>query len=379
MNMHKIFLTWAIFLSLLPTTAFTQGGLLLENNVRMVASGSVNIVIENGKWENASSIYHPGKSTVKFTGASSYQSVIGGSSTTQFYHLEVAKSNNDLKFTSGAGIHGKVYFTSGKINLASHGFTLQSNSVLAGENNNSRTYTTATGFCRGYSLGSLNSPVYYEPYNLGMRITATGNFLGPINIERKHTGFALLTGISLLKNWSFSANSTPPAQNATLRFYYFDADLNGLDESTLSIWKSNDNGVTWVDLGFSSRNTSANYVEKSGINNIIGLWTLGKSIFPFGLPGDDRSEPLYASAIETPWQINPNPVADQARVSIVAEQTETIRLELFDATGKTVLIHRRELMPGENQFALELQNLASGTYYARIVGRNAATIPIVKL
>ncbi len=377
--MHKLFLPWAILLSLLPTTAFTQGGLLLENNVYMVASGLVNIVIENGKWENASSIYRPGKSTVKFTGASLYQSVIGGSSTTQFHHLEVAKSNSDLKFTSGAGIHGKVYFTSGKINLDSHNLVLQSNSVLAGENNNSRTYTTATGFCRGYSNGSLDNPFNYEAYNLGMRITATGNFEGPINIERKHTGFALLTGISLLKNWSFSADKFPTSQNATLRFYYFDADLNGLDENTLSIWKSNDNGVTWVDLGFSSRNTSANYVEKSGINNIIGLWTLGKSIFPFGLPGDDRSEPLYASAIETPWQINPNPVADQARVSIVAEQAETLRLELFDANGKTVLIHRRELIPGENQFVIELQNLTPGTYFARIAGRNAATIPLIKL
>jgi hypothetical protein len=56
--------------------------------------------------------------------------------------------------------------------------------------------------------------------------------------------------------------------NATLQFHYFDAELNGLSESSLELWKSHDN-TSWSSQGFSSRNVSTNYVEKTGISDFF--------------------------------------------------------------------------------------------------------------
>jgi hypothetical protein len=43
--------------------------------------------------------------------------------------------------------------------------------------------------------------------------------------------------------------------NATLRFYYLDAELNGKNENTLTLWRSTD-GIHWVLAGVDNRNTS---------------------------------------------------------------------------------------------------------------------------
>ena len=62
------------------------------------------------------------------------------------------------------------------------------------------------------------------------------------------------------------------ALNASLRFYYLNAELDGADPNTLSLWKSN-NGIAWAQVGVDTRNTVAKYVEKSGIAD-FSYWTL---------------------------------------------------------------------------------------------------------
>jgi hypothetical protein len=49
--------------------------------------------------------------------------------------------------------------------------------------------------------------------------------------------------------------------NATVRFKYFNGELNGLNENSLVFFKSND-GINWSVLGFTSRDTVTNFVEK---------------------------------------------------------------------------------------------------------------------
>jgi hypothetical protein len=61
--------------------------------------------------------------------------------------------------------------------------------------------------------------------------------------------------------------------NATLRLRYFDSELNGQNENVLVIYKSNDNGSNWNNMSQTTRNTNANYVEKTGISN-LALQTL---------------------------------------------------------------------------------------------------------
>src|SRR5216684_2662093 len=71
------------------------------------------------------------------------------------------------------------------------------------------------------------------------------------------------------------------ALNATLRFYYLDAELNGDNASTLSLWKSSD-GITWMQIGADTRNAVSKYVEKAGIAD-FSYWTLTDLINPLPL------------------------------------------------------------------------------------------------
>ncbi|HEY0066050.1 MAG TPA: hypothetical protein VGB46_01765, partial [Flavisolibacter sp.] len=81
----------------------------------------------------------------------------------------------------------------------------------------------------------------------------------------------LWNGRSILRYYDVSpANNS--SLNATLRFLYFDAELNGLDEAALGLWRSTTN-VNWTYIGFDSRDASSNYVEKAGIAS-FSRWTL---------------------------------------------------------------------------------------------------------
>jgi hypothetical protein len=51
------------------------------------------------------------------------------------------------------------------------------------------------------------------------------------------------------------------ALKATLRFHYFDAELNSLPEATLYHWQSS-NLVNWNLMGADTRDVTSNYVER---------------------------------------------------------------------------------------------------------------------
>jgi len=109
--------------------------------------------------------------------------------------------------------------------------------------------------------------------NLGAVITSSQN-VGNLAVSRSHKpavnpASAGFTGIQRTFNIQPQFNV---ALNATLRFYYLDAELNGKDESSLVLWKSED-GINWQEVGADSRNSVSNYVEKTGIT-AFSSWTL---------------------------------------------------------------------------------------------------------
>jgi len=66
------------------------------------------------------------------------------------------------------------------------------------------------------------------------------------------------------------ANNT--GLNATLRLSYFDTELNGIAEVGLGLFKSED-GINWTDIGSTTKDTTANFVEKTGLDS-LSKWTL---------------------------------------------------------------------------------------------------------
>jgi len=73
--------------------------------------------------------------------------------------------------------------------------------------------------------------------------------------------------------------TTNAGLGATLTFTYHDAELNGLSESQLELFRSADGGATWSDRGADDRDPSANTVTLSSIDT-FSRWTLGSRSQP---------------------------------------------------------------------------------------------------
>lgn len=142
--------------------------------------------------------------------------------------------------------------------------------MLNGEDENSR----ITGINGGEVsiTDTLNAPAALNPGNMGAVITSSQN-LGVTTIERGHFPQTALgeSGVSIHRYFDIAPASNA-GLNATLRIYYFDAEKNALDENNFVLWKSPDN-VTWTDMGQSSRDAIANYVEQPGLDD-FSRWTL---------------------------------------------------------------------------------------------------------
>ena len=126
---------------------------------------------------------------------------------------------------------------------------------------------------------ALNSPSQADPAGLGAMLSASVD-LGEVTITRGHTVQTASNGNESIRRYY----DIVPSQNnsdlsATLTHTYADAELNGLSESDLELFKSEDGGSTWSEEGVDSRDASTNEVTLSGIES-FSRWTLGSSSSP---------------------------------------------------------------------------------------------------
>jgi hypothetical protein len=168
----------------------------------------------------------------------------------------------------------RILFSSGFLNLNGFNTDLGTTGFLDGEQENSR--------IRGANGGQvlfntvLNAPAGANPANLGAIISSNQN-LGNVIIKRGHEAQLNVFGLnsSILRYYEIvPVNNT--ALNATLRFKYFDGELNGIVENTLIVFKSED-AINWSAQGFTSKDAATNFVEKTGIGS-FSRWTLSNEI-----------------------------------------------------------------------------------------------------
>lgn len=238
------------------TTLATRGGaILIFNNIDLINNGTINQQIGQGKFV--------------FSGTSNNN--ISGNINPLFDIMEIAKTGSAaISLLQNINIGSGINFTSGLINLNGNNIFLQPSALLNNESETSR----ITGITGGYVqvTTSLNAPSAANPGNLGAIISSAQN-LGSTTISRGHISQA--NGIGNGNSINRYFNITPTNDNnlnGTLRFQYFDAELNDLTENELVLYKSTNN-ITWVNEGFTVRDVTKNYVALSGINS-FSRWTL---------------------------------------------------------------------------------------------------------
>jgi hypothetical protein len=252
------------------TTHLFLAAQLINKGATIVVSPGTHLVLENLSLQN-NGVFNQTGGTVLFTGKTN--AFISGSNTPAFYNLQLNKPSATLQLQTGITVNHELQFNGGLLQLNSNTVLLDAAGLLTGESESSHITASSGGYVQITKI--LNAPSAENPGNLGVLITSSQN-LGSVTIRRGHQ---LLSGItdrssSVLRYYDISASNNASI-NATLRFKYLDAELNGLTENDLVLWKTN--GVTdWTDLGRSSGSTSSNFVEQKGINNF--------SRFAFSMP-----------------------------------------------------------------------------------------------
>jgi hypothetical protein len=246
--------------------AQSQNVVKVQTGAILKTTGGATITLLDMNLDNDGTI---DQSSFRFNGTAN--NTISGTSTPIFDLLEIAKTGSaKLSLNRGITISSSLQFSSGLIDLNNNNILLQPGALLNGESETSRIIGPTGGYVE--ITKNLNNPSSANPGNLGALITSTQN-LGNTTIRRGHTVQSSGGGLSTsIQRYFDIVPTNNAALNATFRFRYFDAELNGLDENTLVMWKSTDN-VVWTNQGFTNRDAAGNYVEKNGLAD-FSRWTL---------------------------------------------------------------------------------------------------------
>ncbi|MBP7557750.1 MAG: T9SS type A sorting domain-containing protein [Chitinophagaceae bacterium] len=63
------------------------------------------------------------------------------------------------------------------------------------------------------------------------------------------------------------------------------------------------------------------------------------------------------------WQVWPNPVKQQAYVSLKLDEASNVSIQLLDSKGAAVRHWQKELLRGDNRLVIDMQDVSSGIYY----------------
>lgn len=427
----------------------THAQLYVQKGATLYIGGTVTLQDEDfirSPLPGSSIVFEP-SSRVLFTGNAN--SIISGY--IDFLNLEIAKENNrqvSLKDYNDA-VRGQMVFTSGLFNLDNNMLFLGHTGILINENENSRIIGPTGGAVQARQL--LDQPAGVNPGNIGASITSSKN-LGDITINRGYVFGSPLPLNSVQRYYTILFGNPANDMNldATLRLYYFDAELGSTDETKLVHWKYQDASSTWQQQGPAgniTRNTTENWVQLTGIGS-LSPWTLAEatgalplqftrftvtcnnnaavinwqtateinthhfevqrsvngtdwmtvatqpaagqssSLLNYNYTDPAPSSPdklfyrilcvdLDGSKNYTPirtftcgdsplWQVWPNPVRQQAYVSLKLDDASKVSIRLLDSKGAAVRHWQKELLRGDNRLVINMQDLSTGVYYLLI-------------
>jgi hypothetical protein len=335
---------------LLACLQSTAQGLTVKPGTFFITRFNVDLVIQNGSLNNGGN-GNFSESDLYLTGNA--VSSINGTKPINLTDLFINKPVSSASLGRDVFVSGEVVMQNGLFDLNGHILTLSSTGSLMGETETNR----IIGPKGGYITITLNmdAPLGSNPGNLGALIASTKN-LGAVTIKRGHdikenNG----SGKSVARYYSIQPTNNT-ALGAIFRFSYFDNELNGLDESTLTMWKSN-NGTSWTDAGLSGRNTALNFVDLAGVNSFTS-YTLSSPSFTFSGAGN-----IYAQGISNDGiTVAPNPVVSTGIVKINNVSGSGFTIKVFTIDGRLVLQQGGFLSKGSNQASMDMSRFPGGIY-----------------
>lgn len=254
----KQFITLFLLISLYGQS---KGQVSISSGVSWVTTGNATVVLQDLSLVNNGAFY-AGAGSFKFTGSAN--STISGTALPSFNIIEVAKTSGaKILLNRNIIVNSSINFFTGLLDLNNNNIQLNSSASLNGESETSRIIGPSGGEV-SISLG-MNKPNSVNAGNLGA-ILSSSSQLSTVTIKRGHkeqTGSGMTESISRYFNITTGGNGN---QISTLRFKYFDAELNALNENNLDLFRSTNTGSSWSNQGYTTRNTTENWLEKTGLS-----------------------------------------------------------------------------------------------------------------
>lgn len=252
-----------------------QPGFVFPSGIYLVNSGNPVMVLQDIDLTNNGTIT-AGTGKVKFAGT--IPASINGNTPISFYDLHIISSGG-VTLNQNIRIENELQMA-GMLNVQNFEVDIQPGATITGETETARLHANAGNTGHAMITLDLDSPVQnLNPANIGVEFV-NAPALGPTTITRYCTYF---DGGGLIGNKINRYYNINPANNSSLnasvRFYYFDAELNGVIENVAVLWKSTNHGVSWTQVTPDSRDVVNNYLQKNGVDD-FSLWTIGSISAP---------------------------------------------------------------------------------------------------
>lgn len=240
-----------------PLSGFTAGGDVTIDNTTTLAGGSFTYNIR-GNWVN-NGTFNAGTSTVQFTGSND-TSLTG---TTVFSTLAINKStaankltlNNDVTAANAQITNGLLLTGANEITITA---TRTGNGIILGSI--TRTHAFGTGI--NYAFEGPNNFINFISAGTVSSVT--------VLVEKKIiSGFP--AGAPVNRQYTISVTGT--GYDATLRLHYEQSEVNGNSEPAMTLWNDQGTGI-WVNRLKSANDTGDNWVEQTGVLDLLNSWTL---------------------------------------------------------------------------------------------------------
>ena len=236
----------------------------LDNGTNYPYVKNEGTMLLSGDLIKSTNIIYGGSDSIILTGTGA-QNIAG----LPYWYMEV-NSGGNKSFTDNAFIKNKLVLSNGTINTNTFIISLDSQATLTEDSAN---FITGNVQMQKYITQGVN-----ETFGgMGLEINASNMAPGMTTVTR-------VTGSHLSGNGYQSIDryfTITPANNgntgSTIKFDYFDGELNSLAENDLAIYRHRSNGK-WEYDGYTSRNSGTNKIIASA--DTLGVITAGSILNP---------------------------------------------------------------------------------------------------
>jgi trimeric autotransporter adhesin len=302
---------------------------------------------------------------------------------------EIDANGNNL-----GDITAKLYINSGTVRMTGSGKSYLDRSITINVQNqpasavNVRFYITAAELAAlvaapGSGITDINGMNIFKNNDAdGSVLTATPSLINPLTRNSFAANYVIKASISSFSTFYFaSGSSILPARLLTFSGLYKNNQTNlkweAENETSTDYYiieRSTGNGI-FEEIGISqvSGNTGNRAYYQFNDQN-AGILSSAKIYYRLKMMNKDGSY-NYSSVVAinlsnliTSLSVIPNPVKDEAVLSITSVIDQKAKWQLIDKTGRTIMSQSFGLYKGSNNININLGNIASGIYLIKISG-----------